>query len=215
MTEEEMSNLIFTRFGAKWMGDDFERKYAAREVPIKVKEGEYDINKDCKLDIVEYDKQKKIFKIVELKSGCSNAIVRDAFKQLKRYREMLEGRTFIFLDAFTRKSPMRFGRVMEATLGGKEIRIEFYVGLTDEACENVDRLRSLKKEFPHIGIIRVKDDGKLRDYIKERDGTRNYELAKAQTVHFVLTWPPAANDLDNGAPISGAVAENELCSISR
>lgn len=196
-----MSDRIFTGLGAKRVGGELELKYAAREVPIKVQEGEYDINKDCKLDLVEYDKQKKIFKIVELKSGCNDAIVRDAFRQLARYREKIEGRAYIFLDAFTRKSPMRFGRMMEATSGGRQICVEFYVGLTDEACENVDCLRSLKREFPYIGIIRVKDNGRLKDYIKELDGTRNYELAQAQSLPFVLTSRP--------------VAENELCSISR
>lgn len=213
MSEREMSDLIFPKFGTP--REQFERKYAAREVPIKVQELEYDINRDCKLDLVEYDKHKRIFKIVELKSGCSDATIRDAFTQLAGYREKLEGRADNFLDAFTRKSPMRFGRMMEASLGGTEIRIEFYVGLTDEACKNVDRLHSWKSKYPDSGIIRVKEDGRLKDYIKEADGKHNYELAKARPVRFLLTRPPAANDLDNGVPISGAVAENELRPILR
>lgn len=214
VSEKEMSDRVFPRFGTTC--EQFERKYAAREVPIKVQEAQYDVKRDCRLDLVAYDKQKRTFKIVELKSGCSDAAIREAFVQLARYRDELEVRAYSFLDAFTRKSPMRFGRLMEATSGGKQISVEFHVGLTDEACKNVDRLRSWKNKCPDIGIIRVKkDDGRLKDYIKEADGEKNYELAKARPVHFVLTCPPAANDLDDGAPTLGAVVENELRPVLR
>ncbi|MDE3178694.1 MAG: hypothetical protein KGM47_03455 [Acidobacteriota bacterium] len=196
-----MSDRIFRKF-RKSRG----HWYAARQVQIKVHEGKYDTNKNGILDVVEYDRQKMVFKIVELKAGHSDATVCEAFKQVTRYSEKLKGRADIFVDAFTRKSPMRFARVMEATSGGTEINVEFYVGLTDKACKNINRLHSLKGKYPAIGIIRVKVDGTLKHDIKTPDGKHDQDLARAQVALFVLTRPPVPKNLNNAAPTSGAAA---------
>lgn len=216
ISEKEMIDRIIHNFGTTLKTDDFDRKYAAREVHIRVQEVPGDTEGDRILDLVEYGKKKKTFKVVEFKSGHSTAIIREAFKQVAKYRAILEGRALTFLNAFTRKSPMRYGRLMEATSGGKQIHVEFYVGLKDEVCcQHVDLLRVLKKRYPETGIMRVKDDGKIKFSVKDAGSKHDYRLAQARPVVFAITWPPASKDLDNAMPTSGAVAENELCPVSR
>jgi hypothetical protein len=216
-SEKEMLEAVFKKF-TPLKKDGFERKYAAREVSISAQEAERDLYGDSRLDIVEYDKEKRLFRVIELKLGHHPPVIRDAYAQVAKYRQTLEDNAHAFLDAFTRKSPMRFGRLMEATRGATKISVEFYVGLTDEACKvrNCrDCLPIMKDHYPDFGIVRVKDDGRIKHYIKKPDGTHDYEIARARAVSFTLAWPAAASASNGAAQPSVVASENELCLTSR
>lgn len=211
-THKEMLDAVFPKFGATLKKDGFERKYAAREVRISDKEAECPLHGDCQFDLVEYDKEKQVFRVIEFKLGHHQAVIPEAFSQVQKYRQALEANAHTFLDAFTRKSPMRFGRLMESTCGATKISIEFYVGLTDQACEeNQEFLRSFKEKwYPYIGTVRVKDDGKIKHFIKNPDGRKDYEIARARAVSFSLAWGPVTNAFGGEPQVSMAASENEL-----
>jgi len=97
------------------------------------------------------------------------------------YYAVLAARGRDFLNAFSRKVPLRYERLMEATNENHRIRVAFYVALTEEACKRVDLLRSVKRLLPTVGIIRVKPDGKCREYLREH-GQKNHKLTEASPV---------------------------------
>jgi hypothetical protein len=143
---------------------------AAREVRIG----------DCIFDVVAYDKQKVKFKLVECKLGHNAADLGHAFGQVVAYHAVIAGRGFDLVNAFSKKLPLSFKRLMKATQNVRRIRMAFYVALTDEACQRVDLIRSVKRLLPHVGVIRVKRDGRCRNYLREA-GRKNWKLAKAKT----------------------------------
>jgi len=132
-------------------------------------------------DVVAYDKQEKLFRLVECKLGSKATSVGHAFGQVAAYYAVLAARGRDFLNAFSRKVPLRYERLMEATNENRRIRVAFYVALTDEACKRVDLIRSVKRLLPTVGIIRVKPDGKCREFLRER-GQKNHKLAEALPV---------------------------------
>ena len=142
---------------------------SAREVRVE----------DCIFDVVAYDKQNKLFKLVECKLGGQAANIGHAFGQVAAYYAVVTDRGFEFVNALSKKLPLSFARLMEATENARRIRVAFYVALTDEACKRVDLIRSVKLLLPNVGVIRVKPDGKCRSYLWDR-GKRDYELAEAQ-----------------------------------
>ena len=191
MIEEKMAERLHERFGRMLDKEAFGYRYAAREVPV---------GKAGRLDVVGYCKVEKVFKVVECKAGSGKATIWKAFGQMAMYRAAIENDVLGFLDAFTRKSPMRFERMMEATSGGKRIAIEFYVALTDEACKDWDCLIQLKELNPDTGIFRIKDDLRVRDNVKDPNGNPNHELAKARRVSLAFTWPTCSGAIDKGMP---------------
>ena len=136
---------------------------------------------DCVFDVVAYDKEEKLFRLVECKLGSKATIVGHAFGQIAAYYAVLSARGRDFLDAFSKKIPFRYERLMAATSENRRIRVAFYVALTDEACKRVDLLRSVKRLLPAVGIIRVKNDGKCREYLREH-GQKNHKLTEASPV---------------------------------
>lgn len=172
-----MSECICHHFG----------KYAATEIAVP----DLVLGKRS-LDVVGYDKHKKVLKVVECKFGRGLSVVEDAFLQLDKYRFQIKRNAYAFFNAFTKKKPMRFGRQMEATAGGKRIVIEFYVGLMNGACadaEQIKALHSMKERYPDTGIIRVKAEGTIKDHINV-DGKDGRDLARARQVTFAIAWPP-------------------------
>ena len=148
----------------------------------QVSDGEWEIpgaHVRRRFDVVAYDKREKLFKLVECKRGSRPVNVGRAFGQLVAYYALVSARGYDFVDAFSRKVHLRYRRWAEATIGG-QVRVAFYVALTDKACKRVDLLRAIRSVLPHIGIIRVKADGHCRNYVKEEDGRKDYELAKAR-----------------------------------
>jgi len=154
-------------------------KNAAREVKVG----------DCIFDVVAYDKGQRLFRLVECKLGSKAASIGHAFGQVAAYYAVVVDQGYHFVDTFSKKVEprLRFGRLLEAT-EGKQIRVEFYVALTDEACERVDLLRSVKRLLPDVGIIRVKADGRCRDHVHEH-GKGDYELAQARPMLIKILQP--------------------------
>lgn len=140
----------------------------------------------CILDIVAYDKEERLFSIVECKLGSDITSIGHAFGQISAYYAALSGLGRDFIDRFTKKVPLRYERIMEATHDNRELRVAFYVALTDAACEKTELIRSIKRLLPGVGIIRVKPNGKCRGNLK-CNGKKDPKLAEAvpMTVEIV------------------------------
>jgi hypothetical protein len=157
---------------------------------------------NCIFDVVGYDKREKLFQIVECKMGDHVTSLGHAFGQIAAYYAVLAAMGRDFLNAYTRKVPLRYDRLMEATHDNRQMRVAFYVALTDEACKQVELIRSVKKLLPIVGIIRVKDDGGCRTYLR-CDGKKDPKLAEAiPTVVEILREKPdrpaAGNEKQSG-----------------
>ncbi len=122
----------------------------------------------CRFDVVAYDKKERLFTLVECKWGSKTTAVGHAFGQVAAYYALLAGRGFDFVDAVSKKLPhMRFGRWSEATHSTRYINVEFYVALKEKAClRQADVIRAVKKLLPEVGVIRVKEDGRCRNYLR-------------------------------------------------
>jgi hypothetical protein len=148
-------------------------KYAAREVKVG----------DCKFDVVAYNKEQKLFKLVECKLPHTSVAIGHAFGQVAAYSATIAAHGRDFIDVYSKKLvvPMRQGRWMEATDYYRRIKVEFYVALSQGACARTELLRSLKKIMPYVGIIRVKRDGVCRPYLRVK-GDKDDRLNKAVPV---------------------------------
>lgn len=148
-----------------------------------------------RFDVVAYDKLSRTFKVVECKPTYTDVDIGKAFGQICTYRDKIQHNPDEFVDAASRKDKitMRFQRWMEATNGAREINVQFYVVLTEKACSDVSRIRDFKTRYREFGIIRYKEDGTCRPYIKD-GSNRNTELARAetQTIRLRLPWSAAA-----------------------
>lgn len=135
---------------------------------------------DCIFDVVAYDKKEKLFRIIECKLGSHVTTIGHASGQISAYIAVLSDceRERKFINAFTKKVPLRYERLMEATQENTRLRVAFYVALTDSACQQINLIRSLKRLLPTVGIIRVKSDGKCREYLR-CDGKKEARLAEA------------------------------------
>ncbi len=142
---------------------------SAREIKVR----------DCIFDVVAYDKEKRLFKLVECKLGSQATRVGRTFGQVAAYYAVVAARGFDLVNALSKKLPLSFARLMEATEDGRRIRVAFYVALTDKACKRVDLLRAIKRLLPSVGIIRVKPNGQCRNYIRDRKG-KDFRLAEAR-----------------------------------
>lgn len=141
---------------------------AAREVTVD----------GYRFDVVAYDKRERLFKLVECRRGSRSTSIGRAFGQLVAYYAVVSERGRDFVEAVSRKLPMSFDRLWEATDGGRRIRVAFYVALTEDACKRIELLRSIKTLLPDVGIIRFKRNGRCGNNIWE-GGKRNYKLAEA------------------------------------
>jgi hypothetical protein len=168
-------------------------KNSAREVRVG----------NCILDVVAYDKEQKLFSVIECKLGSTVTRISETFGQIAGYQAELSARPHTFIDAFTDKPEvhLRWGRLMEATSGNRYIRVAFYVALTDEACAGIDLIRSHKQNHLNVGVIRVKEDGSCKDNLKA-DGRRDLELAKA--IPTVITILQERSDKPVGAIVETA-----------
>jgi hypothetical protein len=169
-TESHMSQAVARDLG----------KYAAREVKVG----------DCKFDVVAYNKEEKLFRLVECKKTNKASGIGHAFGQVAAYHATIATHGVQFLDAYSKKipNPMRLTRWMEATDNYRRIRIAFSVALTEEACQRIDLLSAMKKLLPDVGIIRVKPDGRCRPYVrvgKDKDD----KLTKARPVVIEILQP--------------------------
>lgn len=147
------------------------KKTSAREIRVG----------GCKFDVVAYDKEQRLFEIAECKLGSAPTVIGHAFGQAAAYCGILSAHGVEFLNAYTKQVNLKFSRMMEATNQGKHFKVAFYVALEDNACHQVELIRSIKRLIPNIGMIRVKDDGKCRRFIRI-GGRKHPELCKAEPV---------------------------------
>ena len=139
-----------------------------------------------RLDLVAYDKTAKVFKIVECKMHSSPRNAAQTFGQTAMYSSLLSKQVSKFLDAVSKRKPaMKYTRWIEATDGGKQIQVEFFVALSDKATRRPE-FRNLREKFPEIGIFRIKPNGYCRNVLKRPDGTHDSKGAKAlpQTIRL-------------------------------
>ena len=140
-----------------------------------------------RVDLVAYDKQAKVFKIVECKMHSKPINSGKTFGQVTTYLSILDHEVSEFLDVITKKaSPrMKFSRWMEATNNGKKIRVEAFVALTDKATKQPE-FQNLRSKFSRIGVIRVKPNGQCRDTLPRPDGSRDPKAAQARPIELHL-----------------------------
>jgi len=152
---------------------------------------------NCIFDVVGYDKRETLFRIVECKMGDHATSIGHAFGQISAYYAVLSALGRAFLNGYTRKVPLRYERLMEATHDNRQLRVAFYVALTDKACKQVELIRSVKKLLPIVGIIRVKEDGRCRTWLRS-DGKKDSKLAEAMpTVVEILCEGPDRSGSQN------------------
>jgi hypothetical protein len=151
----------------------------------------------CIFDVVAYNKQEKLFSIVECKLGSHVTGIGHAFGQISAYYAVLTASGRDFIDRCTKKVPLRYERMMEATHDNRELRVAFYVALTDAACQKTELIRCVKKLLPGVGIIRVKSNGKSRNYLNCY-GRKDAKLAEAipTTVEILQKSPAEKNDAE-------------------
>lgn len=136
-------------------------------------------------DIVSYDKKRKIFKLVECKLATRPSSIGRTFGQLASYYAAVDDDGYAFVTALSKKLPLSFDHLMQATHSATEIHVEFYVALTHEACLNLPLLESLKRLLPQVGIIRVKPGGECRSYlVKDGQSYKALSPAKPMTIRI-------------------------------
>ncbi|HEV2489999.1 MAG TPA: hypothetical protein VGT03_09345 [Candidatus Acidoferrales bacterium] len=134
-----------------------------------------------RFDVVAYDKKNRVFKIVECKLATRPVSIGKTFGQLASYSGTLSKRGYDFVNAASKRlARMSFNTWMEATHGGKYIRVETFVALREKALKDVEFLREIRKYLPYVGIIRYCRNGDCRKSIWI-DGKRDYDLPKAKT----------------------------------
>lgn len=141
-----------------------------------------------RLDVVSFNPNKNLFRIVECKWVKDPRRVGQTYGQVLSYYSALRGHAAEFVKSLLKKKRLAGLEGFMETTGGRKARVEFYVGLRDEACKDVNLLRTLKEFMPQIGIVRVKKNGLVRDYIRS-EGKKNYRLAAAKPVELNIPKP--------------------------
>jgi DNA-dependent RNA polymerase auxiliary subunit epsilon len=170
MHEPQMERLV-----RKWL----KRKKYRVESEVRISGGH-------RPDLVAYDKTSGVFTVVECKSTHEKSTVKRAFDQLVRYRDAISRQPDEFVDRVSRKMKMRFSRWMEATDCGRRVRVEFIAGLRDRACDKIQSVRDQKSRRSSVGIIRCKDNGQCKLYVKIESGAEDPQLCKAKVETFIL-----------------------------
>lgn len=95
--------------------------------------------KDVAFDVVGYSTNSNTFHIVECKRTSKVAIIGHAFGQLLAYKSVLHQAGYEFLDIFLKQAHanIHVEDIADPVQEGR-LRAKFYVGLTDDACDNVD-----------------------------------------------------------------------------
>jgi len=149
----------------------------------------------CLFDVVAYDRQKKLFKVVECKLATHASSIGKTFGQVVGYCAVVTHRGFDFLNAFNKKRPLPLGDLAEI-VRAKRAYVEFYVALTEEACKQAVLLRNIKRLLEKVGILRVKGDGSVRANIKY-DRKRDAELGMARALRVRIVQPGPADRTTN------------------
>jgi len=164
--EEDMAKAIISSF---IRGRLYKCRPAVREFQLQ----------KCKFDVVGYNSNEKAFYLVECKAGRKATDIGHAFGQILAYKSVLSDKGYDFLKQFNEKSRVRFEDIIEA-VQEKKLRVKFFVALRQNACKNFQLLRLMKQSLPDVGIIRVRDDGACRPYIRVEGNRKDYEICNSQ-----------------------------------
>ena len=92
----------------------------------------------------------------------------------------------------------------DLTTAKLDVRFSVSVVLMDKVCRRVELLRSLKSQFPPIGVMRVKLNGECRDYVRDRHGNTDLSLTTGTSVTIPAGRPK--NDSEQKANMIGSLA---------
>jgi hypothetical protein len=98
---------------------------------------------NIEFDVVGYDSDTKTFHMVKCKKGAKAADIGHAFGQLLAYQSVLLEAGYDFLRQFLKSAHANIdlGDIINPVEEGV-LQAKFYVGLTDDACDNVLLLRA-------------------------------------------------------------------------
>lgn len=151
-----------------------------------------------RFDLVQYDKKRGVFKVVECKPTNSQTGIAKAFGQASGYQIKIRGLADQFVDAVSKQMHLRFGRWMEATDRARRIRVEMYVSLPEKSCRDIQFLRELRQQYPGVGIIRCKKDGSCRPHLLIHS-KQDRQIAQSATETLLLEckWTPPSINVNN------------------
>jgi hypothetical protein len=171
-SEKEMAKAV-----ARWLKS--EKGLAAQEISLGRN----------RFDVVAYDKKRRVFKVVECKLTKRETGIGKTFGQLVSYTGTLSKSGYDFVNAASKRlGRMSFNTWMEATSGGRKIRVEYFVALREKALKDDDFLYAIRKQVPGVGIIRYKENGQCKNNIL-LNGKRDYELCRAKARTIKLKRP--------------------------
>lgn len=142
---------------------------------------------NCKFDVVGYNNREKAFYVIECKFGSDPVSIGHAFGQTLAYRCLLEENGFEFKRKFVKELLARSVNGinysdLEDLVNKPESNFRFYVALRERACMKYKLLKLIKRKLPEVGIIRVKENGTCRLYIRTEENQEDYELSKSKLV---------------------------------
>lgn len=148
-----------------------------------------------KFDVVGFSPDSGEFHIVECKRSSRLVEIGKAFGQILAYKSMIYDAGVKFLNAFLGQLPRRGSRTISIYsnvaqfVRTRKVPIRFYVALREKACARPDFLRLMKRDLKSVGIIRINDYDRCKDYIRVQ-GEKNRELCEAARVEVPIATPP-------------------------
>lgn len=137
---------------------------------------------DLEFDVLTFDKSESKFVAVECMFGGQPKTLAEHFSRANSDFAVAKYGALQF-HALAGKGKSKKGPAWPNTAKLKlGIRFSVSVALMNKVCKRVDLLRSLKQEFPAIGIVRVKMNGQCRDYIRDRNGDKDVALTASKAV---------------------------------
>jgi hypothetical protein len=147
-----------------------------------------------KFDVVGFSPDKEQFYIVECKRTSRPVGVGQTFGQILAYKAMIFDAGEAFLTAFERalvrsgisRNPFWIPGARFVKAG--KIPVQFYVALREDACARPDILRLIKHDLRGVGIIRIDQYNRCKDYVRVF-GDKDFELCRAARVEVPIRLP--------------------------
>ena len=124
-------------------------------------------------DVLTLDKSQGAFVAVQCMHGGQPNTLAAHFSKADSYLTAAKCGTLKFHALTDKKSKATTRRLLSVS-----------VALMDRTCKRRDLLRSLKAQFPAVGIVRVKMNGQCRDYIRDGDGNKDLALTAGAPVEL-------------------------------
>jgi hypothetical protein len=148
-----------------------------------------------KFDVVGFSPDTGEFHIVECKRTSRLVGIGQTFGQILAYKAMIFDAGEQFLNAYLRQlakegiTRISFFSEVAQFANERKIPIRFYVALREKACSRPDFLRLMKGDLSGVGIIRINQYNRCKDYIRVR-GQEDYELCEAERIDVPISTPP-------------------------